>query len=46
MDIRDLKNYEFAKDLMIRNFEETTMIYNPISGDMYELNNTGALLFE
>lgn len=46
MKITELKQYEFASDLKVRNMGETTMVYNPQNGDMYEMNETAAILIE
>lgn len=43
MNLRNLKKYSFSSDLITRKIdEETTMIYNPENGDMYELNSVSA----
>ena len=44
MDVMDLEKYVFNKDLIVRNIGETIMVYNPQNGDMYEMNETAALL--
>lgn len=38
-------NYEFNKDVMLRTTEKTTLVYNPETSDMYELNEVGADIF-
>lgn len=44
MDLQAIKNYSFQKDIICKVIGETVMIYNPQNGDMYELNDTAALL--
>lgn len=47
MNLKDLKNYWFSSELMVRKIDEdTTMIYNPENGDMYELNTVSAEIVE
>lgn len=37
--------YTFNKNIMLRNLEKTTLVYNNETSDMYELNEVGADLF-
>lgn len=46
MKVSDLREYLFVEGLMTRDLGETIMVYNPQNGDMYEMNETAALLIE
>ena len=39
-------NYNFSEHTILRNMNETTLVYNTDTSDMYELNDVGAELFE
>ena len=46
MKISALQKYSFSEDLMMRKLGETIMMYNPQNGDMYEMNETAAVLID
>lgn len=46
MRIEDLKKYTFTDDLVMRTMGKTVMVYNPLNGDMYEMNETAAILID
>ncbi len=46
MDILKIKNYSISEDLILRNSENTLMVYNKECGDMYEINDVGRDIFE
>lgn len=47
MNILHLKKYTFLSSLIKRNInDETSMVYNPDNGDMYELNDVSAEIFD
>lgn len=43
--LEDLQ-YKFNKNIMLRNVGKTTLAYNPETGDMYELNEVGAEIYQ
>lgn len=38
----EMLEYEYNKEIMIRVMGDTTLVYNPENGDMYELNDVGS----
>ncbi|MBR5822890.1 MAG: PqqD family protein [Paludibacteraceae bacterium] len=47
MNILYLKKYTFLSSLIKRNIsDETSMVYNPENGDMYELNDVSSEIFD
>lgn len=41
-----MEKYIYNEKLLVRKMEETTMIYNPDNGDMYELNDISQIILE
>lgn len=46
MNLKNINNYTFNKQLIVKHIGETVMAYNPENGDMYEMNEIAIALIE